>query len=139
MIFRDLQDRHTFAPLESAYRKNLEKPTQKPRRKLKSENNENANKQENNVVLQLPRRLIYKIRRIDAGAARYEQTAGRGARSQRGVNANGEHLCARSMRHVAEQPTTTNARHNVWLHRKNKTNSKGSSPLARSKDDHWSR
>ena len=72
-------------------------------RKLKSENNEKANKQVNNVVLQLPRRLIYKIRRIDSGAASHEQTAGRGARSQRGLNSNGVHLCAKSMRHVAEQ------------------------------------
>ena len=126
-------------PLESSYGKNLEKTHSETPRKLKSENNEKANKQINHVALQLPRRLIYKSRRIDAGAARYEQTAGRGARSQRGVNANGEHLCARSMRHVAEQPTRTNARHDVWMHRTNKTNSKSSSPLARSKNDQWSR
>ena len=81
-IFRELQNKYTFAPLESAYGKNLEKPTHKPRRKLKSENNENANKQENNVVLQVPRRLIYTIRRSDSGAASHYQTSERGARSQ---------------------------------------------------------
>ena len=128
-----------FGPLESSYGKNLEKTHSETPRKLKSENNEKANKQDNNVVLQLPRRLIYKIRRIDSGAASHEQTAGRGARSQRGLNSNGVHRCARSMRHVAEQPTRTNARHDVWMHRKNKTNSKNSSPLALSKNDHWSR
>ena len=46
-----LQDLHPFAPLESSYGKSLEKPTQKTRRKLKCENNENANKKENDVVL----------------------------------------------------------------------------------------
>ena len=48
-ILRDLQYSKPFAPLESSYGKNLEKPTQKPRRKLKSENNENAKNQESNV------------------------------------------------------------------------------------------
>ena len=64
-----LQDVHSFAPLESSYGKNLEKTHSETPRKLKSENNEKANKQENNVVLQLPRRLIYTIRRIESGAA----------------------------------------------------------------------
>ena len=82
LIFRDLQDLHSFAPLESSYGKSLEKPTQKLRRKLKSENNDNANKQESNEVLQLPRRLRYTIRRMHSGAASHYQTAGRGACSQ---------------------------------------------------------
>ena len=46
---QDLRTSAPFAPLESSYGKNLEKPTQKPRRKLKSENNENAKNQESSV------------------------------------------------------------------------------------------
>ena len=139
---------HSFAPLESSYGKSLEKPTQKLRRKLKSENNDNANKQESNEVLQLPRRLRYTIRRMHSGAASHYQTAGRSACSQlqRETNHPSQmpmHIERRThvneMQAVAEQRTTATGHHDGWLHRKDPTASKIRPPLARAKTDQWSR